>query len=334
MSEIELGVKIGSQNTAVARRNESGKIELVHTKTCVRYPKGILKREGDKPIVGEAAMEFVDAISPLRLGVVENVDGIAQLVDILGTLSLPTGARMVLASPAVQMKEGNNRLAEAIKQVCDPASLVAFSEGLCSAAWLSGTGFINTSAIFSLNLGSTTLEVGCFHEGNEVHLSAHPEVCGDRVDKAIANRIGNLVGDVIVSEKKLRDMKEGASLLSPKTYTVEGMTRQGKKEVQVSEEIVLSLKEYADTVATVFCAEVMGVVNTNVRNMALKSPLLLSGGMSNIEGLPGLIGDLIFEKMHHKFEISCSKENDNHHIAAKGALLLAEEIAKESGEKI
>lgn len=34
------------------------------------------------------------------------------------------------------------------------------------------------------------------------------------------------------------------------------------------------------------------------------------------------------------FEISCSKENDNHHIAAKGALLLAEGIAKESEEKI
>lgn len=326
---IELGIKIGSQNTAIALRNEHGDIKLTHIKTCLRYPKGILKKDTDKPIVGEAAMEFVDVISPLRLGVVENEEGIMQLTDILKTLSLPSGANIVMASPAVQMKEGNNRLTEALKQVCAPKKLVAFSEGLCSAAHLSGAGFVNTSALFSLNLGSTTTEVGCFHEGNEIHLSAHPEVCGDRVDKAIANKIGNLVGDVIISEKKLREMKESASLTNPKTYTVEGMNRKGKQEVQVSDEIIQSLKEYAGDVASLFCEEVIGVVNTDIRNMALKSPLFISGGMANIEGMPELIGNLIFDKMHHKFEISYSKEGDSHHIAAKGALLIAEEIAKE-----
>lgn len=325
MTENKIGLKIGSQITAIARRNEEGKTEVTSIKTCVRYSKGIVKKDGVGFKVGENAAEYDDAIFPLELGVVETDEGVKQLIDILTTIQLPFGASMVLASPAVQMKEGNDRLAQAIKQVYKTDDIVMFSEGLCSAVHLSSMDFINTSAIFSLNLGSSTLELGCFNEGNEIHLSAHPEVCGNRVDKEIAKRVGNLVGDAIVSIKRIREMKEDTSLIDPKTYTVEGMTRHGKKEAQVSDEIILPLKEYAENVATIFCGEVIGAVNTTIRNMALKSPLFISGGMSNIPGMPELIGDLINEKMHHKFEICCSHEKDNHLTAAKGALLIAEE---------
>ncbi|MFA4936445.1 MAG: hypothetical protein WC568_11475, partial [Candidatus Methanoperedens sp.] len=250
---------------------------------------------------------------------------VKQLIDILNTMQLPPGASMVLASPAVQMKEGNDRLAQAIRQVYKPQCLTMFSEGLCSAVHLSSMDFINKSAIFSLNLGSSTLELGCFNEGNEIHLSAHPETCGNRVDKEIAKKVGNRVGDAIVSIKRIREMKEDTSLIYPKTYTVEGMTRHGKKEAQVSDELIFPLKAYAENVATIFCGEVIGAVNPTIRNMALKSPLFISGGMSNIPGMPDLIGDLINEGMNHRFEISCSQEKDNHLTAAKGALLIAEE---------
>lgn len=325
----EVGIKIGSQNTSVATRNEEGKIDIVKTKTCIRYPKGIIKKDNSEIKIGNDATEFADAKFPLRFGIVENDDGVAQLVDILGFFSLPIGANIVLASPAVQMKDGNERLTKAVKQVCSPKRFVAFSEGMCSATALSDVNFINTSAIFSLNLGSTTLEVGCFYEGNEIYLSAHPEVCGDRVDKSISNRISSVVGDAIISEKQLREMKENDSLINPKTHIIEGLTRNGKKEVQITDEITISLKEYAGNVASVFCNEIISAVNTTVRNVALKSPLFISGGMGNIEGMPEYIRDLIFEKMNHKFEILYSKDNNNHLIAAKGALLLCEEIEKE-----
>ncbi|WAM22558.1 MAG: cell division FtsA domain-containing protein (plasmid) [Candidatus Methanoperedens sp.] len=321
----QIGIKIGSQITAIACRNEEGKIDVTHIKTCVRYSKGFVKKDSADFKVGEAAAEYDDAIFPLELGDVETEDGVKQLIDILNTMQLHSGASMVLASPAVQMKEGNDRLAQAIKQVCKPQSLTMFSEGLCSAVHLSDMDFINKSAIFSLNLGSSTTEIGCFNEGNEIHLSAHPEACGNRVDKEIAKRVGNLVGDAIVSIKRIREMKEDTSLIDPKTYTVEGMTRHGKKEAQVSDEIILPLKEYAENVAAIFCGEVTGAVNTTIRNMALKSPLFISGGMSNIPGMPELIGNQIYEKMHHRFEICCSQGKDNHLTAAKGALLIAEE---------
>ncbi|MFZ2410067.1 MAG: cell division protein FtsA [Candidatus Methanoperedens sp.] len=321
----QIGIKIGSQITAIARRNEEGKIDIASIKTCVRYSKGIVKKDSADIKVGEDAADYDDAIFPLELGVVETEEGVKQLIDILNTMQLPPGASMVLASPAVQMKEGNDRLAQAIRQVYKPQSLTMFSEGLCSAVHLSSMDFINKSAIFSLNLGSSTTEIGCFNDGDEIHLSAHPEVCGNRVDKEIAKRVGNLVGDAIVSIKRIREMKEDTSLIDPKTYTVEGMTRHGKKEAQVSDEIILPLKEYAGTVATIFCGEVIGAVNTTIRNMALKSPLFISGGMSNIPGMPELIGDLINEGMNHRFEICCSPEKDNHLTAAKGALLIAED---------
>jgi hypothetical protein len=325
MTQKQIGIKIGSQITAIARRTEEGTIEVTHIKTCVRYSKGVVKKGGADFKVGEAAAEYDDAIFPLELGVVETEEGVKELTDILSTIQLPSGASMVMASPAVQMKEGNDRLAKAIKQVYKPEHLVMISEGLCSAVHLSSTDFINTSAIFSLNLGSSTLELGCFNEGNEIHLAVHPEVCGNRVDKEIAKRVGNLVGDAIVSIKRIREMKEDTSLIDPKTYIVEGMTRHGKKEAQVSDEITLPLKEYAENVATIFCEEAIGAVNTTIRNMALKSPLFISGGMSNVPGMSELIGNLIQEKMNHKFEICSSQEKDNHLTAAKGALLIAEE---------
>jgi hypothetical protein len=53
-------------------------------------------------------------------------------------------------------KEGNDMLAQASRQVYKPDHLVMFSEGLCTAVHLSGMDFINKSAIFSLNLGSST----------------------------------------------------------------------------------------------------------------------------------------------------------------------------------
>lgn len=325
----QVGIKVGSQNTAVARRKETGDIDTAHVKTYVRYPRGILKAGNDSPIVGDAAAGYSDAKLPLRLGVVENEEGVAQLIDILKTLSLPPEANIVLASPAVQMKDGNDRLSQAITKVCQPKMLIAFSEGLCSATYLAGVEFINKSALFSLNLGSTTLEVGCFYEGNEIYLSAHSDVCGDRVDELIITTVGNLVGDAIISKKEVREMKEGTSLLNPKTYLVEGLTRQGKKEVEVCDEIILPIKDYAEKVASIFCGEVIGSINPTVRNMALKSPLFVSGGMANLPGLPELIRDLIEKKMNHKFEISYCKDGKSHVAPAIGALLLCEAVVKE-----
>lgn len=321
---MKIGIKIGSQNTAIARRDVIREINTTYIKTCVRYPKGILKN--NDIIVGDAASEFVDVKYPLRFGVVETEEGIKELKDILKTIPLSAGSDMVIASPAVSMKKENKMLAEAIREIYSPNLLVMFSEGLCSAVYTSSMDFINTEAFFSLNLGSSTLELGCFNEGNEIYLSAHPEVCGNRVDKEITKKIGNLIGDVIISDKAIREMKEGTSLINPKTYTVEGMTRHGKKEVQLSDEIIIPLKEYANNIADIFCDEVIGAVNTTIRNIALKSPLFISGGMSNIPGMPELIRDLILEKMNHRFEIQYSQEGDNHLTAAKGALLLAEAI--------
>lgn len=318
------GIKIGSQNTAIARRDENGEINTTYIKTCVRYPKGILKNSD--VIVGDAAAEFVDVKYPLRFGVVETEEGVKQLEDILRIISIPPESDIVIASPAVSMKKENGMLAEAIRNVYSPKLIVMFSEGLCSAIYISSIDFINTEAFFSLNLGSSTLELGCFNEGNEIYLSAHPEVCGNRVDMEITKKIGNLIGDAIISDKSIREMKENTSLSNPKTYTVEGMTRHGKKEVQLSEEIITPLKEYANNVADIFCNEIIGAVNPIVRNIALKSPLFISGGMSNIPGMPELITELIYEKMNHRFEIKYSPEGDNHLTAAKGALILAENI--------
>jgi hypothetical protein len=79
---------------------------------------------------------------------------------------------------------------------------------------------------------------------------------------------------------------------------------------------VLKHQIYAGNVATILCGEVTGAVNTTIRNMTLKSPLFISGEMSNVQGMPELIKYLIYEKMQYKFERRCSQEKDNHKITS------------------
>lgn len=330
---MEIGLKVGSQNAVLALRN-NGEVEIRETKTCIIYPKDFLSGTNRKPVVGFEATRYVDAIYPLLLGVVEKDEGVGQTADILRSLGIPKGAEVVLASPAVEMLEGKRRLARAVALACGQEHPWVYSEGLCAAvALLGGVDYIQEETFFSVNLGSTTTEFGCFSEGRIAHLGSHADLSGDKVDSAIASRIRNSIGDSLVMIADIREMKEKASLIDPKPFKVKGINRGGIKEHEICKEITISLEEYVDGVARIIKKEITDNIDRDLIELAMEKPLIFSGGMTNIEGLPELITAILNKKMNYIFRGAYSKNKDNHKTAAVGALMLCEALVAEGGEK-
>ncbi len=323
-----IGLKVGSLNTALAFRNSSNGIETKHIRTCIRYPNAVLKGASIK--IGDEATEYADAIYPLALGVIGNDKDIEHTANILTSLDIPKNSNIVLASPAVEMLEGKKRLALAVKKVTNYNKLWVFSEGLCASVNVFGSPEpILNSTFFGINMGSTTTEFGCFSEGKIAHLSAHPEFCGNRVDNEILLRLRNAIGDLIISNKEIRCLKEKANISNPEQFVLNSMTRNGIVEHEVRDEITVPIEVFVDGVAELMKREITGNIKPEIRGMAFGSPMVLSGGMVNITGLPELLSKKISEKLNYNIETKYSTDKNGHIAPAVGALLLCEEIIKE-----
>ncbi len=328
MNETQsIGLKVGSLNTALAFRNDSNAIETKHTRTCIRYPNAVLKGASIK--IGDEATEYADAVYPLALGVIGNDKDIEHTANILASLDIPKNSNIVLASPAVEMLEGKKRLATAVKNVTNYNKLWVFSEGLCASVNVLGSPEpILNSTFFGINMGSTTTEFGCFSEGKIAHLSAHPEFCGNRVDNDILLKLRNTVGDLIISNKEIRELKETANIKNPQPFVLKSMTRDGIVEHEVITEITTPLETFVEGVAELVKKEISGNIKSEVRKAAFDSPLILSGGMTNISGLPELLKEVLSDKLRYDLDIRYT-EADNHIAPAIGALMLCEAIVKE-----
>jgi len=327
---MKIGLKPGSQNTCMAWRDDERKIQFKPTKTCVWYPKSILqKRIYSEPVVGEEATLHADADYPLNLGLVEKETGFQQIKDILKKLNIPQCSDMVIASPAMEINKGKMLLSKAVDEISNPNRMWMLSEALCSAVYvLDDPNKIKEGTYIVANLGSSTLEFGCFHEAETVHLSAHSETSGDNVDKKIMTRIQNTIGDAMITQKEARDQKEKSSLTTPKQFIVRGQNRDGIVETEVCDEIIEPLRDYANSASEIIKKE-LKIIHPEIRKAALENPLIVSGGMSNIEGLPELIIEKLNEKMNWKFDLLYSEKHNSHIAPAIGALLLAEAIANE-----
>ncbi len=331
-----IGIKVGSLNTAIAYRDENGEIKNNFKRTCIRYPKDFIHGHM-KPIVGEEAFGFDDTYQPLHLGVIESDEGIQQTIDILDTFRIPPNADLiVLASPAMEINEGKKRLVKAIDSVASPKNIRECSEGLCSAIYILNNPNILSSTFFTLNLGSSTTEFGCISEGEVIHLSAHGEVSGNTVDVSIENRIRNSISGAMFAPSEICKMKEKTSLKNPTEFIIRGTSRKGFIEAKISNEIISSINEYSEMVVDIVQNEILNSnkVTPSIRKKAIEMPLIISGGMSNVEGLPELIISKLNEKINYNFAVEYPKNHDGHIAPAIGALILAEEITKEEHESI
>jgi len=332
MIKIEdIGLKPGSQNTAVASRNES-KIVTNVIKTCIRYPRNSLLNQTAalKPMVGDEAANFADAKYPLNLGLVETQEGTQQIMEIFKCLEIPQGSDIVVASPAMEINEGQMRLADAVKEVFHPNKLYLVSEALCSNIYLlMNQGIIQnpndllSKTILSANLGSSTFEFGCFDQTDTVHLSAHSEAGGNIVDEKIFTRIQSSLGDAFITLPDIRAMKESCSLTEIRQFEVKGQNRDGIVVKMVSKEVTEPVMDYVNIVAEIIKKELKSI-SPQIRRSAFEMPLAISGGMANIEGLPELLTEALEIKLNYPIKTIYSKEKNSHMTAAIGALMLCE----------
>lgn len=336
-----IGIKIGSLNTAISLRSD-GEIVTQFKRTCIRYPKDTIHNRQLSPIVGEEATPFSDVQFPLNLGLIETDEGIQQTKDILSVFNIHKGGNIIAAAPAVQITEGSERVIQVINEIFEPNTASLYSEGLCSSVCILKSPMkILESTFYCLNLGSSTFEFGCFNEGETSYLSAHAEASGNKVDRSILNKISSSIGEPIISEKEARDIKEQSSLTNPKTFKINGFTRKGIVEKQINEEVLSALKEYIELVVDIADNEIHNVPS-DARRMAFRiskdstkpMPLVISGGMSNIEGLSKLVCDGLSDRLNHKFDFVSPKIGMAHLAPSIGALILAEEITKEEHETI
>ena len=332
MSEetIKIGLKPGSQNTCIAMRTPEGTISTKCIKTAIYYPRTLLQEQSaEPPLIGEEALLHAGALMPLNLGLVETEDGVQQIKDILTSLALPQDADMVLASPAMEINEGKNRLIHAVDEVCSPKSMFEFSEGVCSAAYILGNAEkLKDTTMLVANLGSSTFEFACIHEANTIHLTAHSDISGNNVDEKIRHRIQNSIGDAMITIKDVREIKETTSLKEPKTFKIKGQTRNGIVEQEINNEVLLPLTDYVERVCETIKHEIR-TIKPELRKRALENPLIIAGGMANIDGLPESIEDTLSLMLNYPIKIAYSKSRDNHIAPAIGALMLAEALAKE-----
>lgn len=328
---MEIGIKCGSLRSAVSYRNGK-EIKTDYKHTCIRYPKNFIRGK-EQPIVGDAAYGYEDTISPLHLGVVESEEGTQQVIDILSTFNIPKNSDLIIiSSPAVEITENKRRLVQAIETVASPKDIREFSEGLCSAIYiLKDPSKILSSTFFSLNLGSSTTEFACISEGEIIHLSAHGEVCGNSVDEAIGNNIRNSVSGAMFSQGDICTIKEAHSVSVPREVTIRGTTRKGFIEVPVFNEITTAIDSYVENVTNLVQSEILNSskITPAIRKKALEMPLIVSGGMSNMTGLPELLISELNKKINFNFDVKYPENRDGHISPAIGALMLAEEITKE-----
>ncbi len=333
MTNINIGLKPGSQNTVVAVRNEKRTEEITTKtiKTCIRYPKNnLLKPTTLKPMVGDEAAKFADAKYPLNLGLVETQEGLQQIIEIFQSIEIPQGSDIVVASPAMEINEGQTMLADAVKEVFHPNKLYLVSEALCSNIYLlMNQGHIGdpndllSKTILSANLGSSTFEFGCFDQTDIVHLSAHSEAGGNIVDEKIFTKIQNAIGDAMITLPDIRAMKEACSLKEAKEFEVKGQNRDGIVVKTVSHEVTEPVREYVNTVAEIIKKELKSI-SPQIRRSAFEMPLAISGGMVNIDGLPELLTDALEDKLNYPIKTIYSQEKNSHMTAAIGALMLCE----------
>ncbi len=319
-----IGLKVGSQNTVAAYRDVDNEIRILCTKTCIKYTKTFKNMGTRPPIIGDAAVKYANAVWPLSLGIIKSDEGVQQTIDILQSLDIPTGAEVVLASPAIEITDGKDRLSKAVKEACKYKGLWVFSEGVCSAVHITGKPeIVRDLTFFSINLGSTTTELCCSDEGVVKHLSAHSDLSGNRVDHSILNRVRNSIGEEIPIQKA-REMKENASLGKAKIFHIRPLSEAGYSEHEVSDEIIIPLHEYVSGVVEIIQKELYRNVDPITREAALEQPIFISGGMANIEKLPEMIAERLKENMHRDIEIAYSCDKKGHIAPAIGALALCE----------
>lgn len=327
---LPVGVKIGSTYACASMMNGTERMDAV-IKSCVRYVRDPITNEIKQTIVGE---DTPDAIFPLDKGIIESDENIVPVIQIIEKLGIPKFVRVVAAVPAVEILNGKERLKQAIGSALAPRKLVLFPEVFCGA--VNALGIMEgtdgkkqlkalNSNFLAVNLGSTTTEVLIFRNGTRAYLNAFTKVSGNRVDHMLYDTLQNSMGKVIITLPMVREIKERFDLNNPHEVKFNVLTKKGMREEHVYKPVQDTIYTYIEEVAELLKSILVHSLDNEMIAQVLDNPVVLTGGMGNIKGLP--------EQLEHQLRIALNYQNvsvlkqvDGHLAPALGALALTEYV--------
>ena len=334
---VPVGVKLGSTRTVVRYPDAAGETQTVRTLTCLAtYEDAITGSE--RVLFGEqAAAEYPDRVEfMLRSGLPEDDERteLAQRYfdELVETNGVPQDSTVVYAIPTIDNEAGLRNLSEVIEgSAIGSVEMRSYPESLCSAIPAMGDGVEAIDDVFvAVNMGSTNLEACAYRRGEQLLPFSTGSVTGNAVDRRIVNNVEEETqGRVHVDLTTAREYKEehgNVGEFEPFSDVVQqpgGGSHEFTIEESVPDALNWYLDEAVDRVANEFLPD---FANEYMKpyQMALSSPVALTGGMACIPGLPEAFEERLAAALDREVNVVTPPEPDT--AAAEGAMRIAKRV--------
>ncbi len=319
---VPIGLKIGSTRTVLVMPNYEGSLDIVRTLTCVARYRDLFTGKLATKFGDEAAEEYADSVYFMfRAGLPQDDDSVklaAQFIEYLVyRYNIPENSYVTLAHPAVENERGRKNLKEIISGMSiGRTGRQAWSEAFCGAI----PAFDGLEAIkktfMSVNMGSTTLEISAFRNGEPVHTVTLGTISGNLVDRKIRLGVQNETqGIVNIDLNTARKYKEEfANFIEYKpVYDSVHIHDRGQYGFKIEKSIMKPVEEYVNNVIEAIMENFFPQLaqdHYQTYKRVLTEPIILTGGMACIPGLRERIQQLLSDELEQKISVISSERPD------------------------
>ena len=319
---VPIGLKIGSTRTVLVMPNYEGSLDIVRTLTCVARYRDLFSGKLATKFGDEAAEEYADSVYFMfRAGLPQDDDSVklaAQFIEYLVyRYNIPENSYVTLAHPAVENDRGRKNLKEIISGMSIGRNgRQAWSEAFCGAI----PAFDGLDAIkktfMSVNMGSTTLEISAFRNGEPVHTVTLGTISGNVVDRKIRLGVQNETqGIVNIDLNTARKYKEEfANFIDYKpVYDSVHIHDRGQYGFKIEKSIMKPVEEYVGNVVEAIMENFFPQLaqdHYQTYKRVLTEPIILTGGMACIPGLRERIQQQLCDELEQKISVIASERPD------------------------
>ncbi len=319
---VPIGLKIGSTRTVLVMPNYEGSLDIVRTLTCVARYRDLFSGKLATKFGDEAAEEYADSVYFMfRAGLPQDDDSVklaAQFIEYLVyRYNIPENSYVTLAHPAVENDRGRRNLKEIISGMSiGRTGRQAWSEAFCGAI----PAFDGLEAIkktfMSVNMGSTTLEISAFRNGEPVHTVTLGTISGNVVDRKIRLGVQNETqGIVNIDLNTARKYKEEfANFIDYKpVYDSVHIHDRGQYGFKIEKSIMKPVEEYVGNVVEAIMENFFPQLaqdHYQTYKRVLTEPIILTGGMACIPGLRERIQQQLCDELEQNVSVIASERPD------------------------
>ncbi|HMK45354.1 MAG TPA: cell division protein FtsA [Methanocella sp.] len=319
---VPIGLKIGSTRTVLVMPNYEGSLDIIRTLTCVARYRDLFTGKLATKFGDEAAEEYADSVYFMfRAGLPQDDDSVklaAQFIEhLVYRYDIPENSYVTLAHPAVENDRGRRNLKEIISGMSiGRTGRQAWSEAFCGAIpAFDGLEAIKRTFV-SVNMGSTTLEISAFRNGEPVHTVTLGTISGNLVDRKIRLGVQNETqGIVNIDLNTARKYKEEfANFVDYKpVYDSVHIHDRGQYGFKIEKSIMKPVEEYVNNVIEAIMENFFPQLaqdHYQTYKRVLVEPIILTGGMACIPGLRDRIQQMLSDELEQKITVISSERPD------------------------